>query len=59
MNDDGNSIHKYYAQFLSSKKYEDKFSGSEYDLAKRSFCRHENILLDLLFNKSKSFEWQL
>ena len=30
MNDDDNFIHKYYAPFLSSNKYEDVSSGSEY-----------------------------
>ena len=34
MNDDGNSMHKYYAPFLSSNNLEDVSSGSEYDSTK-------------------------
>ena len=59
MNDDDNFIHKYYAPFLSSKNHEDVSSGSEYDSAKRIFCLNKTIILDLLLNKSNSFEWQV
>ena len=59
MNDDETFIHKYYAPFLSSNNHEDVSSGSEYDSAKRRIRRNINIILDLLLNKSKSFEWQV
>ena len=54
MNDYDNSLHKYYAPFLSSKNHEDVFSGSEYDLAKKRVFPHKQIILDLIFNKSRS-----
>ena len=57
MNYDENFIHKYYAPFLSSKNHEDVSSSSEYNSAKQTFCCHENIILDLLLKKPKSFEW--
>ena len=41
MNDGDNSMHKYYAPFLSSKNHEDESSGSEYNSAKRRVC-HQN-----------------
>ena len=59
MNDDENGIQKYYAQFLPSKNNEYLSSGSEYDSAKRRVRPNKNIILDLLLNKSKSFEWQV
>ena len=55
----GNFIHKYYASFLSSKNHKDLFSVSEYDSDKWRVCRNENIILDVLLNKSKSFECQV
>ena len=54
-----NFIHKYYAQFLSSKNHEDISSGSEYDSAKQRVHRNKNIILDLLPHKLKGFEWQV
>ena len=36
MNDDKNSIHKYYAPFLPSNNNEDVSSRSEYNSAKRN-----------------------
>ena len=59
MNDDDNFIHKYYTPFVLSKNHEDVSSGSEYDSAKLTFSHHKNIILDLLLNKSKSFEWKV
>ena len=59
MNDDENVIHNYYATFLPSKNNKGVSSGSEYDSAKRRVRRNKNIILDLLLNKSKSFEWQV
>ena len=59
MNDDDNFTHKYYAPFLSSKNYEDVSTGSEYNSEKRRFCHNKNIILDILLNKSKSFEFQV
>ena len=54
-NNEENFIHKYYEPFLSSNNHEDVSSGTEYDSAKRRFCRNRNIILYLLLNKSKSF----
>ena len=59
MNANGNFIHKYYAPFLSSNNNEDISSGSEYDSVKRRVRRHKNTILDLLLNKSNSFEYQV
>ena len=56
MNDDENFIHKYYAPFLPSNNNEDVSSGSEYNPEKQIVRRHENDILYLLLNKSKSFE---
>ena len=56
MNDDENSIHKYYAPLLTSKNNEDVSSGSEYDSAKRRVDCNKQIILDLLLNKSKGFK---
>ena len=56
MNDDETFIHKYYSPFLLSKNHEDIPSGLEYDTAKRRVRRNKNIILNLLFNKSNSFE---
>ena len=58
MNDDEKIIHKYYAPFLPSKNNEDVSSGSEYYEAKQRVHSNKNIILDLLLNKSKSFEYQ-
>ena len=55
INDNENCIHKYYAPFLSSNNSEDVSYGPVYDSVKQTVCRHENIILDLLLNKSKSF----
>ena len=49
-------IHKCYAPILPQKNNEDISSGSEYGSAKRRLRRNKNIILDLLLNKSKSFE---
>ena len=54
-----NFIHKYYAPFLLSNNHEDLFSRSDYDSAKRRACHNKNIILGLLLNKSKSFEFQV
>ena len=59
MNYDDNFIHKYYAPFLSSKNNEDVSSVSEYDSEKRRVHYNKNLILDLLSNKSKTFEWQV
>ena len=59
MNDDDNFMHKYYAPFLSSKNHADVSYGSEHVSSKRRFCCHKNIILDLLLNISKSFEWHI
>ena len=59
MNDYENFIHEYYAPFLSSNNHEDVSSGSDYDSAKLIVFRNKNIILDLLLNKSDSFEWRL
>ena len=59
MNDDTNDMHKYYAPFLSSNNHEGVYSGSEYDSRKRRVHRNKNIILDLLLNKSNSFECQV
>ena len=59
MNDDETFIHKYYSPFLPSENNEDVSSGSEYDSSKRRVRRNKNIILDILLNKSKSFEWQV
>ena len=48
MNYNDKIFHKYYAAFLSSKKY-------EYDSAKRRVCCNKNIILDLLLNTSNRF----
>ena len=58
-NNDENYMHKYYAPFLSSKNHEDLSSGLEYDSAKLRVRRNKHIILYLLLNKSKSFEWQV
>ena len=59
INDDENSIHKYYVQFLLSNNNEDVSSISEYNSAKQRVSHNKKIILDLLLNKSKSFEWQV
>ena len=59
MNDDGYFIHKYYAPFLPSKNNGDVSSRSEYDSAKQRVSHNKKIILDLLLNKSKSFEWKV
>ena len=59
MNNDHNFMHKYYAQFLSSKNHEDVSSGSEYDSEKRRVHQNKDIILNLMLNKSKSLECQL
>ena len=59
MNDDNNYIHKYYAPFLSSKNHKDISLGSDYDSDKQKVHCQKNIILDLLLNKSKSFECQV
>ena len=59
MNDDANFIHKYYAPFLQSNNHEDISSGSEYDSAKRRIRHNKKIILNLLLNKAKIFEWQV
>ena len=56
---DENVIHKYYVLFLSSKNREYAYYRSEYDSAKRRVFRNKDIILDLLLNKSQSFEWQV
>ena len=59
MNDDNNYIRKYYASFLSSKNNEDVSLGSEYySVEWRVYCQ-KDIILNLLLNKSKSFELQV
>ena len=59
INDDDSYIHNYYAPFLSSNNHEDLSSGSEYDSAKWRVCCNKNMILDLILNKSRSFEWQV
>ena len=59
MKDHDNFIHKYYLPLFWSNNHEDVSSGSEYDSAKLTVRRHENIIFDLLLNKSKIFEWQI
>ena len=59
MNEDENFIQKYYAPFLPSNNNKYVSSGSEYDSAKRRVRRNKKIILDLILNKSKSFEWQV
>ena len=60
MKDDDNFTHHYYyAKFLSSMNHEDVSSGSEYVPAKRRVRHNKNIILDLLLNKSKIFQWQI
>ena len=59
MNYDENYIHKYYVPFLSSKNHEDVYLGLKYDSEKRRVCRQKNIILSLLLNKPKGFEWQV
>ena len=59
INNDEHFIHKYYVPFLPSKNNEDVSSKSEYHTAKRRVRRHKKIILDLLLNKPKSFEWQV
>ena len=59
MNNDKNYIYKYYAPFLSSKNHEYVSPGSEYDSSKRRVSHQKNIILDLLLDKSNSFEWQV
>ena len=59
MNYDENFTHKYYASFLPSKYHEDISSGSEYDSTKWRVSCNKNIILYLLLNKLKSFEWKL
>ena len=54
-----NFIHKYYASILLSKNHEDVSSGSEYELEKRRVRRQKNVILDLLLNKPRRFEWQV
>ena len=56
MNDDENFIHKYYSSFLLSKNHEDIPSGLEHDTSKRRVRHNKKNILNLLFNKSKSFE---
>ena len=58
MNDDEKFIHKYYAPFLPSNNNEDVYSVSQFDSARRRVFHNKNIILDLLLNKSKSFELQ-
>ena len=58
MNDDDNCIHKYYAPFFS-KNHEYVSSGSEYDSVKWTVRCHKNIILNLLLNESKSYEWKM
>ena len=59
MNDDKKCIYKYYAPFLPSKNNEYVSSGSEYYSAKRRVSCHKKFILDLLLNKSNSFEWKV
>ena len=59
INEDENFIHKYYVPFLPAKNNEDAYSRSKYDSAKRRVRRNQKIILDLLWNKSKSFEWRV
>ena len=59
MNDDENFIHKYYSPFLLSNNHEDVYFGPEYDSEKRILCHNKNMVLDLLLNKSKSFEYKV
>ena len=58
-NDDKICIRKYYAPFLPSKNNEDVSSGPEYDSTKWRIHRNKKNILDLLLNKSRSFEWQV
>ena len=59
INDNVKFIHKYYAPFLPSNNNKYVSSGSEYNSAKRRVRRNKKIILDLILNKSKSFEWQV
>ena len=59
MNDDENFIYKYYAQSLPSNNNSDVYSGSKYDTTKQIVRCNKRIILDLLLNKSNSFEWQV
>ena len=59
MNDDETFIQKYYSPFLPSTNHEDVSSGSEHDSVKLISRCNKKIILDLLLNKSKSFEWQV
>ena len=59
MKDHDNFIHKYYLPLFWSNNHEDVSSGSEYDSAKLTVRRQKNVILDLILNKSKSFESQI
>ena len=45
-------------RFLLSSNHEDVSTGTEYDSEKQRVHHQNNVILDLLLNKSKSFEFQ-
>ena len=45
--------------FLSSNIHEDVSIGTEYESEKCTVHCHKNVILGILLNKSKSFEWHL